>query len=371
MKQYLELLKDILENGHRHEDRTGVGRISVFGRELRFKMSDGFPLPGASAVYYKGMIKETLWFIGGNDNANLLSDQGVKIWDKWKVTRDVIRQFMKSRYSIDDSTEMGKKALESLTEASAEFMDGTIGPMYGKIWRNAPRSIVSEFDTLPDFSELPSDKIELYKSEWERATERRKTDEKLANLSFEEYAVRRYITTVDQFQTLINNIKSNPYSSRLCMTAWIPEYIPSDKTVPEHNPFSYKGVLAPCHLFVQCFVTPPKTEGGRKRLSLKMTMRSSDVPVGTPYNISQYALILAMIAQCCDMDCEDLIISFGDAHIYFDQEEKVREHIIRTPPPLPKLWLNPEIKDIYKFTFDDIRIDGYDPLSAMGYPVAK
>ena len=368
MKQYIELLEDILKNGHRHEDRTGVGRISVFGREMRFNLQEGFPLPGAAAVYYKGMIKETLWFIRGSNDANELSSDGVRIWDKWKMVPEFYQNFFKEHLGLKDD-EIGKQVLNQVT-AGLDFMDGRIGPMYGFVWRHAPRGMVNAYEPKPDISELPSDKLKVYQKEWDNR-EALKLLEQLPGITFEEYAVRRYIATVDQFQQLVVNLKTRPYSSRHCVSAWIPEFIPMEGIPPRENIIYNRGALAPCHVFFQCFVTPENPLTGKKRLSLKMTQRSADVPVGVPYNVSQYALLLCMLAQVTDMEPYEFIWSGGDCHIYFDQEEKVREHITRSIPELPKLWLNPEIKDIYNFKFDDIKILDYNPGPFMNYPVAE
>lgn len=368
MRQYIDLLKDILENGHRHEDRTGVGRISVFGREMRFNLQEGFPLPGAAAVFYKGMIKETLWFIRGSNDANELSNDGVKIWDKWKMTPEYYQDYFRKHLSLKDD-EIGRQVLNQVT-SGLKFMDGKIGPMYGFVWRHAPRGMVSGHEPLPAFSELPSDKLKIFQKEWDNR-EALEILKKMPGITFEEYAVRRYIATVDQLQQLIVNLKTRPYSARHCITAWIPEFIPQENVPPRENIIYNRGALAPCHVFFQCFVSPENPLTGKKRLSMKMTQRSADGPVGVPYNVSQYALILTMLAQVTDMEPYELIWSGGDCHIYFDQEAKVREHIQRPIPELPKLWLNPEIKDIYDFKFDDIKILNYNPGKSMGYPVAE
>ena len=187
--------------------------------------------------------------------------------------------------------------------------------------------------------------------------------------SFEQYAVDRYYQTVDQLNELIHNLKDRPFSSRHCITAWVPEYVPPEDISPQDAVLDGFGCLAPCHAFFQFFVRPGK-DGGKMILDCQMYQRSCDVPVGKPYNIAQYALLTTLIAQVVDMAPGELVITTGDKHIYADQVEKAKEQILREPLELPKLWINPDIKDLFKFTVEDIKIEGYDHHPRIDYPVA-
>ena len=259
MRQYLALLKDVLENGLPKEDRTGTGTISVFGRQSRYDLAQGFPLVTTKKMFWKGVVIELLWMLSGNTNIKFLQDNGVHIWDAWADT------------------------------------NGELGPVYGKQWRN-----------------------------WQG---------------------------IDQLLDIVRRIKSTPYDRRLIISAW---------NVAELDQMA----LPPCHVMSQFYVS------NNGRLSCHMYQRSCDTYLGIPFNIASYALLTHMIAQVCNLTVGELIISTGDTHIYSNHLPQVKELLSRTPFPLPTLWLNPEIKDIDKFTMDDIKLIGYKSHAALPAPMA-
>ncbi len=254
MKQYLDLLQRVLDEGTLKHDRTGTGTISVFGHQLRFNLADGFPLVTTKKVHLKSIIYELLWFLQGDTNVKYLQDHGVRIWNEW----------------ADEN--------------------GDLGPVYGRQWR----------------------------------------------------AWKNYDGTVtDQISNVINQIKNNPDSRRLIVSAW---------NVADVD----KMKLPPCHTLFQFYVA-----GGR--LSLQLYQRSADLFLGVPFNIASYALLLLMVAQVTGLEPGDFVHSFGDAHIYTNHLEQVREQLSREPRQLPVMRLNPEVKDIFDFKYEDFTLEGYDP----------
>lgn len=372
MKQYIETAKKILEEGVETTDRTGVGRIRIFGVQQRYSnVKKQFPLVTTKKVFFCGMIEETLWFIAGKTNANLLSDKGVKIWDAWKVKEEDIDTLITKYFNTDNPTVV--KAIKKHYQP----MLGNVGPMYGMMWRNAPRQYFNELWPIPDVSELPSDKVADYTVQYNNLQEKPKNEEG-KEISLEEFMVSSYVATVDQLNELVNNLKKDPYSARHVVSAWIPEFVPCGGMSPQHNVLLGKGALAACHTMFQCFVLPPKEEGGKPRLSLLFFCRSQDYIVGTSYNIAQYALLLCMLAHVTDMEACDLVYTAGDVHLYRNQLEAnnpelevgVETQITREPLSLPSLWLNPEVKDFFAFTADDIKIENYVSHPTINYPVA-
>jgi len=260
---YLDLLEDILENGERQDDRTGVGTHSVFGRQLRCDLSKGFPLLTTKKVHFKSIAIELFWFLRGDTNIRWLQDRGVKIWDEW----------------ADEN--------------------GDLGPVYGKQWRR-----------------------------WEGPDG----------------------TEIDQLANMIEQIKNNPASRRLIVSGWNPADVPN-------------MALPPCHTLYQFNVSNGK-------LSCQLYQRSADMFLGVPFNIASYALLTHLMAQVCDLEVGDYIHTFGDAHIYTNHMEQVREQLSRTPRALPKLTINPDKKDLFDFEYDDIAIEGYNPHPRIAAPVA-
>jgi thymidylate synthase len=258
MKQYLDLLRHVLEHGERKDDRTGVGTQSCFGYQMRVPLSEGFPLLTTKKVFWKGVSHELLWFLSGDTNIRYLHENGVTIWDEW----------------ADEN--------------------GDLGPVYGKQWR--------------DFG------------------------------------------GVDQIVNLIEGIKKNPDSRRLVVSAWNPLDVP-------------KMALPPCHCLFQFSVLNGK-------LSCQLYQRSADVFLGVPFNIASYSLLTHMVAQVCDLGVGDFVHTFGDVHLYRNHLDQALLQLERSPRPLPELRLNPKVRDIFTFTFDDIEILNYDPHPSIPAPIA-
>lgn len=271
MKQYLDLVKHVLDNGTQKGDRTGTGTKSVFGYQMRFDLSEGFPLVTTKKLHLKSIIYELLWFLKGDTNIGYLTDNGVKIWNDW----------------ADE--------------------DGNLGPVYGHQWRN-------------------------WNSE-----------------------------NLDQITELIETLKSNPNSRRMLISAWNPSVLPDTSKSFAENVADGKVALPPCHAFFQFYVAPPINEGDKPKLSCQLYQRSADIFLGVPFNIASYALLTMMIANVCDMEPGDFIHTFGDAHIYNNHIEQIQLQLSRDPKPLPKLNINPDVKDIFGFTFEDFTLENYDP----------
>jgi thymidylate synthase len=264
MKQYLDLVKHVLENGNQKGDRTGTGTKSVFGYQMRFDLNEGFPMVTTKKLHLKSIIYELLWFLKGDTNIEYLQENGVKIWDAW----------------ADEN--------------------GNLGPVYGHQWRN-------------------------WNSE-----------------------------EIDQISDLIKELKSNPNSRRMLVSAWNPSVLPDNSKSFSENVANNKAALPPCHAFFQFYVSDGK-------LSCQLYQRSADIFLGVPFNIASYALFTMMIAQVCDLGVGEFIHTFGDAHIYNNHFEQVELQVSREPKSLPKMILNPDIKDIFEFTFEDFTLEGYDP----------
>ncbi len=260
MRQYLDLLNDIMENGVDKMDRTGVGTRSVFGRQMRFDLSQGFPLVTTKKVHLKSIIHELLWFIKGDTNIKYLQDNGVRIWNEW----------------ADEN--------------------GDLGPVYGAQWRN-----------------------------WNS-------------------------DGIDQLQDVINRIKNTPNDRRMIVSAWNPSQIGQMK-------------LPPCHMMFQFYVANGK-------LSCMLYQRSCDMFLGVPFNIASYALLTMMIAQVCDLKPGEFIHTLGDTHIYHNHFDQVRLQLSRTPLKLPIMKINPNVKDINDFKFEDFELVGYECYDAIKAQVA-
>ena len=264
MKQYHDLLNHVLAQGVQKGDRTGTGTLSVFGYQMRFNLSEGFPMVTTKKLHLKSIIYELLWFLKGDTNINYLQENGVRIWNEWADSH------------------------------------GNLGPVYGKQWRN-----------------------------W----------------NGEE---------IDQIKEVIQSIKENPNSRRMLVSAWNPSVLPDPKTSFEENVANGKAALPPCHAFFQFYVADGK-------LSCQLYQRSADIVLGVPFNIAAYALLTMMMAQVCGLEAGDFIHTFGDAHIYNNHMEQIELQLSRTPKDLPKMTLNPEIKDIFDFDFEDFTLENYDP----------
>ena len=284
MKQYLDLIKDVLENGEKRQDRTGTGTISKFGYQMRVDLEEGFPLLTTKKVFYRGIFEELFWFLKGETNIRPLALKNVKIWNDWPFDK-----YSKSpEYKGETMEEFIQKICDD--EKFAEKW-GDLGPVYGKQWRN--------------------------------------------------------FGGVDQITQLIENLKNNPFSRRHLVVAFNPAEVD-------------QMALPPCHAFFQFYVSADK-----KKLSCQLYQRSADLFLGVPFNIASYSLLLCMVAQVCGYQPYEFIHTFGDAHIYLDHIEQVKEQLSREPKKLPKIWLNPEIKSIYDFTIDDVKVLDYDPWPAI------
>ena len=251
MKQYLDLLRHILENGSDKSDRTGTGTRSVFGYQMRFDLADGFPLVTTKKTHLKSIIHELLWFLKGDTNARYLQENGVRIWNEWADP------------------------------------DGELGHIYGYQWRSWP-----DYDG----------------------------------------------GSIDQIAQAVDDIRHNPDSRRIIVSAW------NVADLPKMN-------LPPCHAFFQFYVA-----GGR--LSLQLYQRSADCFLGVPFNIASYALLLQMMAQVTGLQAGEFVHTLGDAHIYTNHFDQVRLQLSREPRPLPKMNINPDVKDIFSFNYDDFTLEG-------------
>ncbi|GAA4431366.1 thymidylate synthase [Bremerella cremea] len=263
MKQYLDLMQRILDDGVEKHDRTGTGTLSVFGHQMRFDLSEGFPAVTTKKLHLRSIIHELLWFLQGDTNIKYLRDNKVSIWDEW----------------ADE--------------------EGNLGPVYGKQWRS-----------------------------WQTPSGE----------------------TIDQITQLVEQIKTNPDSRRLIVSAWNVADVPN-------------MALPPCHLLFQFYVAEGK-------LSCQLYQRSADVFLGVPFNIASYALMTMMIAQVCDLQPGDFVHTFGDAHLYLNHLEQTKLQLSRDLRPLPTMKINPEVKDLFAFKFEDFELVNYDPHPHISAPVA-
>lgn len=355
-------MKKILEEGADSSDRTGTGRRRLFGNQIRFNLQEGLPLVTTRQIFTKTMIKELLWFIKGSTDVTEIRKDGFSIWDKWAVSESDIKTFAEENSNGDEAY----KAF--IVAGMAPGKLNQIGPMYGHTWRNAPQDKFHILWPKIKIEDIPKAKLTEFTAEYEVHC---KSDPELAsNVDLGDFCVQKYMSTVDQLNDLMLSLRDNPYSARHIVSAWIPSLLPFDKVSPQQNVLMERGSLAPCHTFFQCYVTPPKTEQDKPRLSLKIEVRSNDVPVGAPYNIGQYAILLSMIARVSNMEPYELIYGVGDYHIYLDQVELAKEQVNRIPYAPPTIWLNPEITSIFDFTEDDIRIENYEHHPRIDYPVS-
>ena len=258
MKQYLDLVRHVMEHGVDKEDRTGTGTRSVFGYQLRCNLADGFPLLTTKKVHLKSIIYELLWFLRGDTNVRWLQEHGVRIWNEW----------------ADEN--------------------GDLGPVYGSQWRAWPDGNGG---------------------------------------------------TIDQIAQVIEQIKNTPDSRRIMVSAWNVAEVPTMK-------------LPPCHSLFQFYVAEGK-------LSLQLYQRSADLFLGVPFNIASYALLLMMVAHVTGLEPGEFVHTFGDAHIYRNHFDQIREQLSREPRPLPRMVLNPEVKSIDDYKYEDFTLEGYDPWPAI------
>lgn len=266
MKEYLDLLRHVKDHGTFKADRTGTGTYSVFGYQMRFDLSEGFPLVTTKKCHLRSIIHELLWFLKGDTNIGYLQENGVRIWNEWATD------------------------------------EGDLGPVYGKQWRS-----------------------------WEGANGE----------------------VVDQIQWLLNEIKTNPDSRRMVISAWNPSVLPDVAYSPKENATMGRQALPPCHCLFQFYVLNGK-------LSCQLYQRSADIFLGVPFNIASYALLTMMIAQVCDLEPGDFVHTFGDAHLYSNHIEQTEEQLSRTPYKRPQMKLNPAVRDLFEFTGDDFELVNYE-----------
>ncbi|MEN8185822.1 MAG: thymidylate synthase [Bacteroidota bacterium] len=264
MKQYLDLIKHVKENGITKTDRTGTGTTSVFGYQMRFDLSEGFPMVTTKKLHLKSIIHELLWFLKGETNIAYLKENGVRIWDAWANE------------------------------------NGDLGPIYGYQWRN-----------------------------WNG-------------------------DGIDQISEVIEMIKNNPDSRRMMVSAWNPSVMPNTSVSFSENVANSKAALPPCHAFFQFYVADGK-------LSCQLYQRSADIFLGVPFNIASYALLTMMIAQVTGLGYGDFVHTFGDAHVYSNHKEQIELQLSREPKELPTMEINPNIKNIFDFTYKDFTLAGYNP----------
>ena len=275
MKQYLDLLTRVRDEGFRKEDRTGTGTLSVFGHQMRFDLQAGFPLVTTKKIHLKSVIHELLWFLSGDTNTHYLEQNGVSIWREW-------------------ATETGD-----------------LGPVYGYQWRSWP---------TPDG--------------------------------------RR----IDQMRQVVEQIRSNPDSRRIIVSAWNPADLPDERVSPQDNVRAGRMALAPCHAFFQFYVS-------NECLSCQLYQRSADI-LGVPFNIASYALLTMMVARVCGLGYGEFIHTLGDAHLYLNHVEQCDEQLSRTPYPLPLMRIQDRTNDLFSFRYDDFVIERYRCHPHIQAPIA-
>jgi thymidylate synthase len=276
MKQYLDLLRDVMENGTDKGDRTGTGTRSVFGRQVRYDLAEGFPLLTTKKLHIRSILHELLWFLSGETNIRYLKENGVSIWDEWATP------------------------------------EGELGPVYGAQWRN-----------------------------WQGADGK----------------------TYDQILALVEGLKSNPDSRRHIINGWNVALLPDEKQKPWENAAAGRMALPPCHVLYQFYVANGK-------LSASLYIRSNDLFLGNPYNTASLAFLTHMLAQQCDLDVGEIILSIGDAHIYSNHFEQVETQLQRTPGPLPKLKIHRKPASILDYRFEDFEITDYQAQPHIKAPIA-
>ena len=377
MKQYIDNMRRILEEGNLHEARTVSDRISLFGLTESYNLQEGFPLVTSRFIPFKTMVKELLWFISGGTNINDASAPK-KIWDLWAVDKSTID----SMYDMLVEDELSKvvdpqeqteemrvelrKELEKAMSAEGEKLLGSIGAMYGSVWRNAPNRFFKEAKhLLRPIEQLPSDKLANWVKEYEEYCYLAQSK---PEGGFERFAQVKYTQTYDQINELVNNLKTKPHSSRHLVTTFLPDLVPPETMSPRLAALYGYGSLMPCHPLFQCLV---RESGGVKYLDLQMYQRSADYPVGRPYNIAQYALLTHLLAHVTGMQAGMLYLPVGDAHIYANQVEKVKEQITREPLPLPTISISAEVSDLFMVKPDDIELHGYQHHEKIDYEVSQ
>ncbi len=313
MKQYLELCEKILHNGAVREDRTGTGTIGIFGAQMRYNLSEGFPLMTTKKVPFRLIVSELLWFMRGDTNIKFLLQHNNNIWNEWAFKKWV----ESDEYDGPDMTNFGLRALEN-----EQFKK-----QYDEQMELFKKRILEDVDFAQKYGDLGN----VYGKQW-RAWETSNGD------------------TIDQLKDVIHQIKTNPSSRRLIVTAWNPEDVPN-------------AALPPCHTLFQFYVA-------NNKLSCQLYQRSGDMFLGIPFNIASYALLTHFIAHECQLEVGEFVHTIGDAHIYLNHIDQVRTQLEREPKTLPTLKLNETIASAFDFTMEDIVLEGYDPHPTIKAPVA-
>lgn len=290
-QQYLDLLKKIMTEGVDKSDRTGTGTRSIFGHQMRFDLSEGFPLLTTKKVFLKGIIHELLWFLTGDTNIKYLVENDVHIWDAWPYAE--YKKQMEWKWEI-----LSQETFITLIKEDKSFAEqwGDLGPVYWYQWRN-------------------------FNSQW-----------------------------IDQVKNVVETLKKNPNSRRMLVVTYNP--VQADSML-----------LPPCHMMFQFYVS-------NNRLSCQMYQRSADTFLWVPFNIASYALLTMMIAQVVGLEPGDFIHILGDTHIYSNHFDQVHEQLSREPRPLPTMKINPEVKDLFAFTYEDFSLEGYNPYPSIKAPIA-
>jgi len=359
VKQYLEFLKDIYVNGHNHPDRTGFNRKTVFAKQLRFNLKDGFPLVTTKKINFEMIKAELLWMLSGSDSVLDLSNKyGCNIWNQWSVKQEDIDSLVDN---FQDEDEKNYVFTIMNQEVDGVRFKGSVGPIYGPMWRFAPLRHVHPLGVPPDkLRSVSSDKYQHWKKIWDRLPDTKEV------MSFENWVVLVEQDYDDQMYRVIGTLTNNPYSARHIVSCWDHSTIPDESLSPTTNVLNGRMSLAPCHMTQQYVVTEVE---GVKHLNLQVYMRSMDAPIGTPYNIAQYALLLMMVSQVVNMVAGELVITGGDCHIYGNQLDKVPEQLTREPLMLPKVTLNQDVTNIFEFKMDDINLTDYACHPSITYPV--
>lgn len=380
-QQYLAHMRDIHANGENHEDRTGVGRRSIHGVMMKIDLSGGkVPLVTTRKINPIAPIKEMLMFISGS---TMPHEHGVNFWDQWLPTEAdyeaAVVNMLKFHYGENweekAATEPNFETHKAGLIAKLKRMhEGNIGPMYGNQWRfwPVPVGLDGQLARKPVKGDprkmIASDRLENFKQSMPNVTFPEDLNESMEVIWSEIF--------IDQLFELQKNLRERPFSSRHVISTWNPAYIPDETVSPGLNVLNGLGCLAPCHIMVQCHVLDPKEEGGKKRLRLQLFCRSQDYPVGTVFNIAQYAVLAHMLAHVTGMEADELIYMGGDVHAYFNQVDIIPSQLAREPLPSPTIWINPEKTDLFQIKLEDIRIDGYqvhpdDEVNPIKYPVTK
>lgn len=264
MRQYLHVLNQIMNQGHDHSDRTGVGRRSIFATQERFNLQEGFPLVTTRKIHINSIIQELLWFITGSTDNKELTDKKVNIWNQWALTEHDIELF------ADKHCEGNEDFRKAIVTKMSTLTNG-IGPMYGHVWRNAPNDKIHILWPDIKMENIPHDKLLKYNEEFNKLTDEHNPIEGELP-TYEEFCKMRYYSTIDQLNELVINLKARPFSSRHIVSAWVPQLVPFETLSPQENIMLERGSLAACHMMFQCFVTPGN-EGEKNKLSLQVYIR--------------------------------------------------------------------------------------------------